>query len=349
MIKRKWKRVLALLAALTLAVTLALPAAASIPSRPSDEVCILDAAGVLSDDLESTLNRRNLQLFESTGAEIAVAAVDFTDGQAIDDYAFTLFSIWGIGSRERNNGLLLVLAIGEEDYYALPGYGIEDTFTGGKLRELLDDYLEEDFAAGNYSAGVQKFYDAAYAILETYPYHDSYTAQSKFQQGGSYEDYSIYSSPETEEEPEPEYLPSLPSRLGRFFGRWLGFVVIGGVIVAVILLVRLLSRRGGGGGTGYGGGGGGDFWRGMMIGSYLNRRRGPTGYRAPPPPTGWSQPRPPRSGGFGGGWSSGSSGRSSGGFSRGGSSSHSSGSRSHSSGGFSRGGASRGGGAGRRR
>lgn len=343
MIVRKWRNLLALLAVAALMAALALPAAASIPSRPAEDVCVLDTAGVLSEATEQDFNSRNRQLFESTGAEIAIVAVDFTDGETIDDYAYTLFSVWGIGSRERNNGLLLVLAIGEEDYYALPGYGIEDMFTGGMLQGLLDDYLEEDFAAGDYDAGAKAFYDAAYAILESYPYNDGYTAQTEFRQGGSYEDYSIYYSG-----PDPDYAtPQVSTRIGRFLGRWLGVVIVIAVVVGVAFLLRALLRRGGGGGFA---GNGGGFWRGLMIGSYFNRGRRPMGYRAPPP-TGWSRPRPPRTGGFGGGsshssWSS--SSRSSSSFSRGGSSSRSSSSRSHSSGGFSHGGGSRGGGAGRR-
>ena len=332
MIRRKWKSALSLLAALTLAVCLALPAAASLPSRPENQY-VLDRPGVLSDATEQYIIQRDEALFTATGGEICVAVVDFLDGREIDDYAYTLFSLWGVGSRERNNGLLLVLAIGEEDYYALPGYGIEDTFTGGMLQGLLDDCLEADFAAGSYDAGVRKFFDAAYAVLESYPYHDAYTGQSAYQQGGSYEDYSIYYN---DPDPQPAQSSSVASRVGRFLGRWLGIVVVVGGILGVIFLLRALFRRGGGSG-----GAGSGFWRGMMIGSALNRRR-PYGYRAPPS-TGWSRPRPPRTGGFGG------SSHSSGGFSRGGGSSHSSGSRSHSSsGGFSRGGASRGGGAGRR-
>lgn len=152
--------------------TLPTAALAAIPDRPANNGTILDEAGVLSDTVEQKLTQKNETLFEDTGAEIAVVCVDFLDGEEIDDYAYDLFNEWGIGSSERNNGLLLLLAIAEDNYYALPGYGIEDTFSGGTLQTMLDDYLEDDFAAGDYESGVEKFYDAAYELLADYTYTD---------------------------------------------------------------------------------------------------------------------------------------------------------------------------------
>lgn len=59
-----------------------------------------------------------------------MATVDFTDGEDIADYAYDLFNKWGIGDKKSNNGLLILLSIGAEDYYAEPGVGLTDVFTG---------------------------------------------------------------------------------------------------------------------------------------------------------------------------------------------------------------------------
>lgn len=42
----------------------------------------------------------------------------------------TSFNKWGIGDKKANNGLLILLSIGAEDYYAEPGVGLTDVFTG---------------------------------------------------------------------------------------------------------------------------------------------------------------------------------------------------------------------------
>ena len=115
--RNAWKRVLTLTLALALAVVLAAPALAVVPDRPENQY-VLDQAGVLSEETEQEIISQNQKLFQETGAQIVVVAVDFLDGEEIDDYAYSLFNTWGIGSVERNNGLLLLMAIAEDNYFA---------------------------------------------------------------------------------------------------------------------------------------------------------------------------------------------------------------------------------------
>ena len=193
---------LSLLLALALAFCLAVPALAAYPDRPENQY-VLDEADVLSEETEQEIIAENQDLFQETGAQIVVVAVDFLDGEDIDDYAYSLFNIWGIGSQERNNGLLLLLAIGEENYYAQAGTGIEGYFDGAKLQDMLDQYLEPDFAARDYDAGVDKFFQAALADMESYyaNYSDEYTDSPTYE-----EDYDTY------------YEPSFGERMSYFFG-----------------------------------------------------------------------------------------------------------------------------------
>ncbi len=332
--EKRFHKLLALCLTAVLAVTfLSLPVLAAVPDRPSNQY-VLDSAGVLSDSTEQEIVSKNQRLFRETGAEIVVVAVDFLGGEDIDDYAYDLFNMWGIGSTERNNGLLLVLAIAEDNYYALPGYGIEDYFDGAKLDDILYEYLEPDFAAGDYEAGVKKVFAKFLSEMESY-YQDDDGGES-FGQGGTTYDSDDY-----------DYQDgfSIGGMLGRIFFAVIRIVVVIVVILLVIAIIRSISR-GGGGGSGTGGGGGGGFWRGMFIGNMLggNRRRW---YGAPPPPPrGYGPgPRPPRRnggfGGFGGFGGSGGFGGHSGGF-------HHGGGASRGGGGFHGGGGSRGGGAGRR-
>lgn len=322
-LKKAWKRAVALAVTAVLAVGLAVPALAVVPDRPENQY-VLDEAGVLSEETEQEIISKNQDLFEETGAQIVVVTVDFLDGETIDDYAYSLFNAWGIGSQERNNGLLLLMAIAEDNYYAMPGYGIEDYFDGAKLKDMLTQYLEPDFAAKDYDAGAKKFFDAALSDMETYyaDYTDEYTGET----APDY-DYSY------------EYEPSFGDRLGWMLGNALGVVIrVVVVVVIVSVLVAIIRGMSGGGGgpRSGGGGGGGGFWTGLFLGNLLggSRRRG--GWRPPPPPPGGFGPRPPRGGGGFGGFHGGGGGGFGGGGFRGG-----------GGGGFHGGGGSRGGGAGR--
>lgn len=339
--KKHLQRLSAVCLAVLLAAFLSLPALAAVPERPSNQY-VLDSANVLTDDTEQHIITKNQRLFRETGGEIVIAAVDFLGGEDIDDYVYDMFNSWGVGSKERNNGILLVLAIGEENYYAQSGYGIEDYFDASRLDDLLYEYLEPDFAKGDYDAGVKKFFNATLDEMESYyaSYTDEYTQQGDFQQGGS--NYNWEADYENRYDDYGSQF-SMGSVLGFIFSVVFRIVMVVIVVVVVIIVIRALSGGGGSGPRGGSGGGGGGFWTGIFLGNMMGNRR--SRWRAPPPPGGFGGPyggpgpgpRPrPHSGGFGG---------HSGGFSGGG---RSHGGGSGRSGGFHGGGGSRGGGAGRR-
>ena len=58
------------------------------------------------------------------------------------------------------DGLLLLLAIGEENYWVMQGKGLEGVLSSGMLGDYLYEYLEPDFAIGDYDAGVYKVFNA---------------------------------------------------------------------------------------------------------------------------------------------------------------------------------------------
>ena len=166
------KKTGAVLLTVLVLVLMAVPAfAVTLPDAPTGYV--YDGANVLSPSTESYIERTGSALAEACGAEVVVATVDFTDGEDIADYAYDLFNKWGIGDKKANNGLLILLSIGAEDYYAEPGAGLTDVFTGGVLDAMLYDYLEDDFAAKDYDSGVKKVYARAVEILEDH-YNVSY-------------------------------------------------------------------------------------------------------------------------------------------------------------------------------
>lgn len=127
-----------------------------------------DYANVLSDETEQYIIEQSARLDAATGAQIVIVTVDFLDGMTAEEYAYTIFNEWGIGDAEKDNGLLLLLAIGEEDYWAMQGKGLEGILSSGMLGDYLYAYLEPDFAAGAYDAGVKKVFDAFLAWYADY-------------------------------------------------------------------------------------------------------------------------------------------------------------------------------------
>ena len=69
---------------------------------------VYDYAGVLTDETMEHLDAMNASLFAQTGAQILVSVVNSTGGADIMDYASDLGNSYGVGSAERNNGVVML-------------------------------------------------------------------------------------------------------------------------------------------------------------------------------------------------------------------------------------------------
>ena len=99
------KRVSALLLAVLLAaVLLVLPVGAAglaeYPDLPKD-TSVVDAAGMLSADMEQWIDEANGDLRRACeGATVAVLTVDNTGALTPQDYATEAFNLWGVGDKD---------------------------------------------------------------------------------------------------------------------------------------------------------------------------------------------------------------------------------------------------------
>ncbi len=185
-LKRRFRIGLAVLALLAL---LCAPALARVVS-PGPDFYYLDSANVLSEALEGEIFFSNKLLYDACGAQIVVVTVDSTGNEAIDDYAYDLFNQWGIGDAAKNNGFLLLLAIGDDDYYARTGSGLDSKFSASTIKSYYDRYLEDDFAAKRYEDGVRKFFEAVFQRIS-----DTYSAEVSVSDGiAAYEAYVAQTS-----------------------------------------------------------------------------------------------------------------------------------------------------------
>ncbi|MBE5773800.1 MAG: TPM domain-containing protein [Clostridiales bacterium] len=180
-----------LLAVIMTAAIVSAPAFAKVVS-PGDDFYYLDEADVLSEETEGGIFFSNQMLEEACGAQIVVVAIETTGNQAIDDYAYELINDWDIGDSKEQNGFLLLMAIDDEDYYAIAGTGLDLKFSSGTIGNYLDKYLEPDFAKGDYDAGVQTFFEAVLKrVSDTYnagvTWEHGITAYEAFVRGNAVE------------------------------------------------------------------------------------------------------------------------------------------------------------------
>lgn len=125
----------------------------------SDSYYVQDNAKVLQEDTVKDIIKQNQALYRQNGGQIVVVTEQNLGGVNIAEYAANYFQEKKIGSAAYNNGFLLLLAIEEDSYYALPGAGLDTAFSVEALNGLFTSYLEADFAEKNYDSGVSNFFE----------------------------------------------------------------------------------------------------------------------------------------------------------------------------------------------
>ncbi|MEZ4317782.1 MAG: TPM domain-containing protein [Myxococcota bacterium] len=115
---------------------------------------VSDMAGVIAEGDERALNARLQALHDDTDAELVVVTVAATAPETPRDFATALFNEWGVGDREANNGLLVLLVMDERRIEMEVGYGLEGVLSDGWLGQVRETEMVPRFKAGAYGAGL---------------------------------------------------------------------------------------------------------------------------------------------------------------------------------------------------
>jgi uncharacterized protein len=149
-----------------------IPQAFAIPAdellnslRPNADVN--DFAGVLSPSERENLETRCRQLRERTGAELAVVTLKSLQGGQVDDFAVKLFKRWGIGQKDKKNGVLLLVVIADRKARIEVGYGIEPLIPDALAGQIIDRDLVPEFRKQHYAAGLQAAVNSICQRIET--------------------------------------------------------------------------------------------------------------------------------------------------------------------------------------
>lgn len=134
--------------------------AREVPALPAAPV--VDLAGIIDNATEAKLNRYLKELEARTGAQMAILTIDSLQGQAIEEFSITIaHEKWQLGQKDKDNGVLMVVALTDRKYRIEIGYGLEALLPDSLVGSIGRQYLVPHFKTGNYSKGI---YAAAVVI-----------------------------------------------------------------------------------------------------------------------------------------------------------------------------------------
>jgi len=142
----------------------------SIPNpRVQNGTWVTDTSGTLDANTLALLNERAAAFERDTTSEIAIVVIRSLDGMSIEEAAVKLFQMWGIGKKDRDNGLLFLWSTGDRRVRVEVGYGLEGALPDGKVGAILDQYVIPRFRANEFNQGVLEGVTALMAAARNEP------------------------------------------------------------------------------------------------------------------------------------------------------------------------------------
>lgn len=155
---KKW------LAWLVLGIYLTIAAVAwaqpQVPPAPTSSLYVQDYAGVLTNESKNRINSLGSQLAAKTKAQVVVVTVKSLDGAVLEDYALAILREWGIGDKTLNNGVVMLVSVGDRQSRIEVGYGLEGALPDAKTGRIQDEYMIPWFQQGDYDKGIINGYQA---------------------------------------------------------------------------------------------------------------------------------------------------------------------------------------------
>lgn len=229
---------------LLLAATAALPALA-LDVPPHGGQWVVDTARLLPAAEKNALAASLRAYAQESGNQIVILTIPGLRGEDLAAYANRVAREWEVGQKDKNNGVLILVAAAERKVRFEVGRGIEDRLPDITAKRIQQEITVPNFKAGRYGPGLVQSVAAIRQAL----------------------------SPPGEGAPaEPQAQP-VPAPSGG-----LPLLTLGLIVLAVLLAVAFFRRNA----SRYGGGGGGDssFFIGLLLGilSSIFRGRGGGGF-----------------------------------------------------------------------
>jgi uncharacterized protein len=129
------------------------------PEKPVPPRLVNDYTGTLTNEQVNALERKLTGFSDSTSTQIAIVIIPDLKGYDKGDYAVRLAQKWGIGQKETNNGILILVkpktSTSGGEIFIAPGYGLEGVIPDLICGEIIDKEMLPSFMLNDYYGGLE--------------------------------------------------------------------------------------------------------------------------------------------------------------------------------------------------
>jgi len=133
--------------------------AQDIPEKPNPPRLVNDFANQLNASEKVQLEQKLVAYNDSTSSQIVVVVVPTTGDYPIADYALKIGREWGVGQKDKDNGIVLLWASTDRKVYISTGYGLEGAIPDAIAKRIITQVILPQFKNGQFYQGLDQGVD----------------------------------------------------------------------------------------------------------------------------------------------------------------------------------------------
>lgn len=138
----------------------------AVPQRPSPPVLVNDFANILTQDQQNTLEQKLVAFDKESSTQIAIVLVKNLQGYEISEYALAILRKWGVGQKDKNNGVVLLVSLEDRKLRIETGYGAEGPLPDATCKHIIDEQIVPHLKEKDYYGGLDLGTDAIIKALK---------------------------------------------------------------------------------------------------------------------------------------------------------------------------------------
>ncbi len=131
-----------------------------VPKRPSPPKLVNDFTNTLTPYQIDALENKLVAYDDSTSNQIAVVIIPTTGDYSVEEVGLEIIRSWGVGNKDKNNGIVLLVAKDDHKLRIEVGYGLEGAVPDITAKSIIDNYITPNFKEGNFYRGLDAGTDA---------------------------------------------------------------------------------------------------------------------------------------------------------------------------------------------
>ena len=151
-----------------------------LPAKPVPQKLVTDYTNTLAPDQREALEQKLTAFDDSTSIQVALVIIETTGDREIADYAVALGRAWGIGNKEFNNGILLLVAKNDRKIWIATGYGLEGALPDITAKSIIDNEITPNFKGNDFYRGLDEGTNAIIAATKgEYKAPENYSSRKR--------------------------------------------------------------------------------------------------------------------------------------------------------------------------